>query len=124
MAVLTAIALVIFSTTVVVAMPTALVSVTRPIFWYIDLIIPSVFDEIDGPATGVILITMLAPLFCVSRRNMQIDRRRYMHAHRHRTDHNRGGVNDLGSGIVSDIDLAIESRLTDADRDADIGGLC
>jgi len=63
---------------------------------------------------GIILVTMLLPVFFVSGRHMQVERRMH-HAHRHGADHNRLWIDDLRPGKVSNVDLAIETRLTDAD---------
>ena len=119
----TMIAFVVVPTTVVIAMSAVAVSVSRLIFWYIDLVIPLISHEIDWPATGIVLMTMFCPMFFVSRRNMQIERR-IRHTHRHGTDHDRLRINDLWPWKVSDIDLAIKAWLTNTDRHTDIGGLC
>ena len=120
----TMIAFVVVLTTVVIAMPAVAVSMPRLIFWHIDVIVPLIFYKIDGPATGIILMTMLTPVFCVSRRNIQIDGRRSLHPRRYVSDYNGCWINDLWPRKVSDVDSAIKSRLTDAYRDANIRGLC
>ena len=120
----TVIAFVVVPTTMIIAMPAVAVSVSRLIFRYIDVVIPLIFHEIDGPATGIILMTMLTPVFCVSRRNIQIDGRRSLHSRRYVSDYNGCWINDLWPRKVSDVDSAIKSRLTDAYRDANIRGLC
>ena len=119
----TMIASVVVAATVVIAMPAVAMSVSRLIFRYIDVVIPLISHEIDRPATGIVFMTMFCPMFFVSRRNMQIERR-MRHTHRHGTDHDRLRINDLWPWKVSDIDLAIKAWLTNADRHADIGGLC
>ena len=119
----TMIAFVVVPTTMVIAMPAVAVSMSRLIFRYIDVVIPLIAYKIDRPATGVVFMTMFSPMFFVSRRNMQIERR-MRHTHRQGTDHDRLRINDLWPWKVSDIDLAIKAWLTNADRHADIGGLC
>jgi hypothetical protein len=64
------IAMVVSPAAVVIAMSTVLVSMPRLIFRHIDFVIPSVLHEIDRSATGIVFVAMLAPLFCVSRRNV------------------------------------------------------
>ena len=119
----TMIAAVVVLTTVVIAMPAVAVSVSRLIFRYVDVVIPLMLHEIDRPATGIVFMTMFSPVFFVSRRNMQIERR-IRHTHRHGSDHDRLRINDLWPWKGSDIDPAIKAWLTDTDRHAHIGGLC
>ena len=119
----TMVAFVVVPTTMVIAMPAVAVSMSRLIFRYIDVVIPLIAHEIDGPATGIVFTTMFSPMFFVSRRDMQIERG-MRHTHRHGTDHDRLRINDLWPWKVSDVDLAIKAWLTNADRHADIGGLC
>ncbi len=118
----TMIASVVVPITVVIPMPAA-VPVSRLVFRYIDVVIPTISYEIDRPATGVVFMAVFFPMFFVSRRNMQIDWR-IRHTHRCGTDHDRFGINDLWPWKVSDIDPAVKARLPNADRHADIGGLC
>jgi hypothetical protein len=60
-------------------------------------------------------MTMLLPLFLVSGRNMEINRRRRRHTHMCGNDHNGLGIDELWLWIVSDVDLAIKTRLPDTD---------
>ena len=119
----TMIASVVVPATVAIAMPAVAVSLSSLVFRHIDVVIPLISHEIDGPATSIVFVTMSFPMFFVSGRNMQIERR-IRHTHRHGTDHDRLWINDLWPWKVSDIDLAIKAWLTNADRHADIGGLC
>jgi hypothetical protein len=107
------IAMVVFPTAVVIV-GSGLMSMPRLIFWHIDVIIPLIFHEIDGPAAGIILMTMLTPVFCVSRRNIQIDGGGSLHSRRYVSDYNGCCMNDLWPRKVSDVNAAIKSRLTDA----------
>ncbi len=108
----TTIAMVVFATAVVIV-ASSLVSMPRLIFSHIDVIVPLIFHEIDGPATGIVLVAMLAPVFCVSRRNIHIDGGRSRHSHRYMSDYNRCWIHKLRSRKVSDVEPAIKSRLTE-----------
>ena len=108
----------------IAAVPAVPVSVSRLIFRYIDVVIPSILHEIDGPATGIVLMTMLTPVLCVSRRNMHIDWGRYVYSCRYVGDDYGLWIDDCWRREGSDIDPAIETRLTNTNRDADIGGFC
>ena len=89
--------------------------VTRGVF----PLVPIMAHEVDGSAARVVLGAMLAPVFLVPRRNVQVKRLR-RHRRRRRLDQDRLGVDHLRSGLTSDVDLTIQSGLIDPDRDADV----
>src|SRR5574340_561188 len=85
----------------------------------IDFVVPLIAHKIDRPPAGVILGTVPAPIFSVPGGYVQVNRG-LDHAGRWRLDHNRSPINDLRLREVTDIDTAVKTRLTDADRYTDI----
>lgn len=110
-----ALAMAVVPTGTVIAMSAAFVSMPLLVFRYIDIIIPLIAHEIDRPVTGIVFMAMLLPLFLVSGRNVEINRRRRRNTHMRGNNHNGFRIDDLWFWIVSDIDLAIKTRLTDTD---------
>src|SRR5665647_3686091 len=101
-------------TTVIPAI-TMLLLVTGNIF----AVVPSVLHKEDTLAACVVFSAVLAPMFGMARRNAQIDRRtivRYTPL-----DYHRVTIDHLWRRKVTDVQLAIEAGLADADRDANIG---
>jgi hypothetical protein len=45
--------------------------ITLPVTRHVDLVVPLVLHEIDRPPTGVILVTVLAPMLRVTRRHAE-----------------------------------------------------
>ena len=81
--------------------------------------IPVVVHEIDGLAAGVVTITVPVPVLIVPRWNAKVDWTRH-HGHRGLVDDDRMRMDDLWLGNLTDIDAAIESRLANTDRNADV----
>ena len=100
---------------IVIAMSVTFVSMPLLVFRHIDIVVPIIAYEIDRPVAGIVFITMLLPLFLVSRRNMEINWRRRRHTHMGGNDHNGIGIDELWPWNVSDVDLAIKTGLTDTD---------
>jgi len=111
-------AIIAAAVSVAIIMPT--VSVSRLVSRYIHVIIPLVPYEIDRPATSIVFVAMFVPMFCVTRRHVQID---WSIHHRHGADDYRLRIDNLRSREVSNIDLPIKAWLADTDRHAYIGGL-
>src|SRR5712692_5158340 len=84
----------------------------------VHLVVPVVLNEVDRLAAGVVLAAMLAPVFLVPRRHMQID---WLSYHLDPLDHNRLRKDQSRRRSVADVDATIEARLADADRNADVG---
>ena len=107
---------------IVMVMPMVIVIsiVIMPVVWDVFVVVPVVLHEVDGPAASVVLRAMLTPMFFVSRRNVEVDRlgrgilRRLRNHDRLRIDHWR-------PWSISDVNLPVEPRLTDADGYADLG---
>ena len=104
----------------------ALTGTASPVFHFallmlrdINLIIPFIFNEIDGPAAGVILVAVFVPILLMTWRNAQIDGLLGNPAPR-RLNHDGLCVDDLRFRIVTDVDVAVESGLTDRDRYTDV----
>lgn len=120
MAVLVAMAIVAFAIFVVALaisvlarVATMFFLVTRDVF----VLVPGVLHKIDTLATGVVLAAMFAPVFCVTRGNMQVDRRA---EHRSPLDEHRFGVDEAWRRKAADVDLTIKTGLADADGHADV----
>lgn len=88
--------------------------ITRHIF----LVVPTVPNEIDPFTASVVFAAMLAPVFGVPGRHMQIHR---LTTDRDTMNHHRFAVDQLRSRIIIDVDLSVKAGLADADRYADIG---
>ena len=116
-------------TTMVAVAPVAVIAVSSTvsvpplIFGHVDVVVPLILDEIDGTATGIVLVAMLVPVFCMPGGNIDVDRRRHLHSRGYMSNDDGSWVDHLRRREVANIDAAIKSRLTDADGHADIGRL-
>lgn len=100
----------VLSTSVIV-----IVAVTRRV----HISVPVVPYEIDWPAACLVAMAVSAPMFGVAGRYAQINRRWTMVM---TLDHDRFCINQPRAWVVvADVDLPIKARLTDADRDANVG---
>lgn len=95
--------------------PTTLL-IARRIFTFV----PLVLNKIDTLATGAVFVAVLAPVLGMAGRDAQVDRRTTV---RNRLDQDRLPIDDRGTRITADVDLAVEAGLADADRDAHISGV-
>jgi len=96
---------------------TVVMFVPRDVF----VVVPIVAYEIDRSAACAVLRTMLVPVFLMSRRDVQVYRLCRNILRRSR-NHDGLRIDDRRPGNIADIDLPIESRLADADGDANITG--
>ncbi len=94
-----------------------LVLVSRHVF----IVVPVIAHEVDSPAAGVVLRTMLAPVLLVPWRYMKVNRRGRNELRR-LLDYHRLRIDQLWLRKIADIDLAEESGLSDTDRHADVAG--
>ena len=46
-----------------------------PVTWHVFFVVPIIAHKVDRSTAGVVLRTMFAPVFLVTRRHMQVDRR-------------------------------------------------
>ena len=99
-----------------ITVTTTALLIARHVFTFV----PAVLDKIDPLAAGTVFMAVLAPVFGVTRRDAQINRRA---TDRNALDQNRLTVDDRGTRIAADVDLAIEAGLADADRDTDISSV-
>lgn len=105
------------------AMLPGILGTVRLLMRYVDIVVPSLFHEIDRTATGIVFVAVLAPVLRMPRG--------HVHVNRLINDADRCGMNDDGScvddfgmGKTSDVNAAIKAWLGDADGNADIGGEC
>jgi hypothetical protein len=86
----------------------------------IDIIVPLVLHEIDGPVAGVVLAAVLAPFLLVPGGHMEVYRLMGpMYGNGPGQD--RLGVNQLGPGNSPDINLAVKAGLAYAYGYIDVG---
>ena len=85
----------------------------------VHIVVPIVSDEINRTAAGVVPGAVFSPVLGMAGRNPQV--KRFDDPVPRGTNDNHGlGVNHRGSLHVADINLAIETRLSDADRHTNI----
>jgi len=106
-----------------VFLPAVILAISRLMLRYINIIIPPVAHEIDRLAASIIFAAVLAPVFLMTGRHVQVHRL-INNAGRSGVDHDGSRINDFRLGIVSDVNAAIKTGLADADRHTDIGCLC
>ncbi len=94
-----------------------LVLVSRHVF----VVVPVIAHEVDPPAAGVVLRTMLAPVLLVPRRYVKVNRR-CRNEFRRLLDHHGLRIDQLRLRRVADIDLPEESGLADSNRHAYVAG--
>ncbi len=92
------------------------------ILGHVHIIVPSVPDEIDGAATGIVLGAMLTPVFFMAGRYVQVDRL-IDNPGRSCMNHDGFCVDNFRLRIICDVNAAIKAGLTDTDRHPDIGGM-
>lgn len=95
---------------------------TRLILGHVNVIVPSIAHEIDGAATGIILGAVLAPVFLMTGRYVQVDRL-IDNPGRNCMNHDGFCVDNFRLRIISDVNAAIKAGLADTDRHRDIGGI-
>jgi len=88
---------------------------------HVFIVVPIIAHEVDPPAAGVVLRTMLAPVLLVPRRHVQINRRG-RNEFRRLLNYHRLRIDQLRLRRVADIDLAEESGLADSNRHAYVAG--
>jgi hypothetical protein len=86
----------------------------------IDIVVPSIFYEIDRVAAGIVFAAVLAPVLLMTGRYVQIDRL-INDTSRGGPNHDRSCVNDFGLGKTPDVNAAVKAGLSDTDRHPDIG---
>lgn len=96
--------------------------VPLPVLRNVDIAVPSVLYEIDGPAAGIVLMAMLAPIFRVTGRNVQVDGFFHDRAVR-RPNYDGPPVDDLRRGEIADVDVAVKTGLPHTDGYAYVGGV-
>src|ERR1700690_2212792 len=103
--------------TAVILVATIMFLVTRNVL----VVVPVVLHKEDPLAAGVVLAAVLAPVFGMARRHAQINRRT---VGRHPLYGDRLRIKHLRLGVAADVEAAIEARLADAERQANVGSEC
>jgi hypothetical protein len=111
----------------IILLPTTVIPVLVPalamlflVTRHILAVVPVVLHKVDSLATGVVFVTVLAPMFGVARRHAQIDRRT---VHRYPLNDYRLAINDLWLRVAANVDSAIEAGLANTHRDGNVGSL-
>jgi hypothetical protein len=107
--------IILVSIMVVISVTMMFFLVTRDVL----AVVPIVLDKEDSLAAGMVFVAVLFPMFGVTRRYAQIDRRTML-----RYSFNKNGlrVDHLRLRIATDVDAAIEAGLADAYRYSNVGG--
>ena len=106
-----------------VLLPVMILAITRLMMRHVYIVVPTITHEIDRLAASVIFAAVLAPVFLMTRRYVQVDWL-VSSTSRSMPDLNGSCVNEFWLRIVSDVNAAIKTRLADADRHTDISCLC
>ena len=106
-----------------VFLPVVILAIPRLMMRHIDIVVPPTLHEIDRSAASIIFSAMLAPVFLMTRRYVQVDWL-INDTDRRVPNHDRSCVNEFGLRKVSDVNVAIKARLAYGDRHTDIGCLC
>ena len=85
---------------------------------HIHIVIPMILHEIYRTTACIVLATIIAPLLCMPRRNMQID---WLIGNAYRPYDDGLRVNQHRTWEITDIDASVKAWLTNRNRDADIG---
>jgi hypothetical protein len=103
----------VFATTVTLV-SAMLLLITRSVL----TVVPVVLHKEDPLTAGVVFAAVLAPVSGMARRNAQIDGRA---VNRYPLDCYGLTINQLRLWVAADVESAIEARLTDAERNANVG---
>ena len=113
-AMIPAVATVVAMVVLVMAAITSVLAILRGI----DIVVPPVLHEVDRGAAGTVLAAMLAPVLCMTRWHMQVQRLPgyldLLDDYGLAIDQRRAWV------LIANLDLAVKAGLTDADRNANI----
>lgn len=116
---LLAMVLVVATITMITMITAALGTMLFLIMRDVLVLVPVVAYKIDPFTAGVVFAAMLLPVSGMARWNVQIDWRA---VHCHALDDPGLTIEDAGGRIaVANVDLAVETRLANADGYADIG---
>ena len=90
------------------------------ITWHILAVIPAILHKIDTFAAGIVFAAVLAPVFCVARRDMQIYR---LALDRCAINYPWLAINQLRATEITDILRPVITWMPDIDGYVDIGGM-
>jgi len=100
-------------------MVSIMVSIIMSVMWDVFFVVPILSHEEDGASAGVVFRTMPAPVLLMTGRNMQVNRRS-RHIIRSPRDDDRLRVDDRRVGNITDVNLPIQSGLSEADGNPNI----
>jgi hypothetical protein len=80
----------------------------------IDIVVPSLFYEIDGVVAGIVFAAVRAPVLRMTGRYVQIDRL-ISDTDGRGPNHDGSRVNELGLGKTPDVNAAVKAGLGDTD---------
>ncbi len=98
-------------------------AITRLVMRHIDIIVPLIAYEIDRLTAGIIFAAVLAPMFLMAGRYVQVDGVSN-NACRCGPNDDRSCVDEFRLRSVSDVNASIKTGLADTDRHTDIGSVC
>ena len=105
----------------VVIVPVMPLAVFLPVFRDVLIVVPTVLHKVDRPATRVVLAAVLAPIFFMSRAHVEINGRG-SHTDGHGLNNDGLRKNQLRRpGKPAYFDMAEETRLANAHRNAGVG---
>ena len=119
--VIAAIMIFVMSMSVSVSMSVVAIAALTSVMGDVFVVVPVVPHKVDGSAASMVLGAMFAPVFLMSRWDVQVDRlgrnilRRSLNHHGLRIDNRR-------PRDISNINLSVEARLPDADGYAYVCG--
>ena len=87
----------------------------------VHFVVPIVLDEVNLSAASIVPSAIPTPVARMVGRHMQIQRLNHCTG-RASVDDNRPGVDNGWWASIAEINLAIEARLSEAHRHADVGG--
>jgi len=80
----------------------------------VDIVVPSIFYEIDRVAAGIVFAAVLAPVLRMTGRYVQIDWL-INDTDRRMPNHDGSCVNEFGLGKTPDVNAAVKAGLGDTD---------
>src|SRR6187431_2824684 len=86
----------------------------------VDVVVPVLLYEVDRLSARVVLAAVLAPVFCVTRGNVNVNGLAH-HAHGHRLDDHGFLVDEHRGREIANVDATVEPGLADLDRYTHVG---
>jgi len=86
----------------------------------VHIVVPTVLNEINRPAAGVVLMAMFAPMLRMTRRDVQIKGLRDNNGGRRRRNQHGTRVDHRRPWSIADVDASVKTRLINRDGNTDI----